>query len=149
MDLGTSARRFLGLGNTRRKSLIRDGIDPPSLSLTQTERNQPIFLNTHPLGIASSEPVIDELTLKMTASWRRKHLATVRARDFIRVCTCGAHVENRIYSIGNGQLVGPLALHLVVYHRDFLTDDDLRLVNSLGQGLEHPVPSEILGPKKV
>ncbi len=103
------------------------------------------LLMIEPTHFASLEPVIDELTLKMTAAWRQRRTSDVGYRGF-HICKCGAWSDNKDHWVDE-LLTNSLCIHYVAFHRKDLTSEELAKVQALDYGLEEPAPEELGSPK--
>lgn len=98
------------------------------------------LLMVEPRGRGSS-PVIDTLTRKMAAAWRKRTNSEYGYRGF-HICDCGAGSDNHDHWI-NGLLTNSLCVHYVACHRANLSPEDLAKVEALGFGEEDPTPEEL------
>ena len=94
----------------------------------------------------SLEPVIDELTKKMTAAFR-KSITNGRSYRGCHQCVCGAYSGNREHYLGN-IVLNTLCIHYLAYHRDEVPTSDLERVKNLNYGEEMPNDDELASPKK-
>jgi hypothetical protein len=99
-------------------------------------------LYIEPSNTASPEPVIDELTRKMTAAYRQ----SVPAENYtkgVHICNCGATSDNREHVLPNGEETNSLCIHYLAFHRDEVPQFQLDKVSSLNFGEEEPSHSEL------
>ena len=99
------------------------------------------FLYIEPSVNTSVEPVIDELTRKMTAAFR-KGVAGTRYRGH-HTCECGAHSDNTDYTLPNGECTNSLCVHYLAYHRAEVPEAQLRKVADLKCGEDDPNTKEL------
>ena len=97
---------------------------------------------TRDLGKASAEPVIDDLTRKVTAFLRTKSGARLRA---IRKYCPGCRTLSAIPGL---PFPGSQATHLLAYHRDDLSPLVLEFVQSLECEGVDPTDEELTHPKR-
>lgn len=97
----------------------------------------------------STTPLIDELTRKMTAAWRRRRESEYGYRGF-HVCVCGAFSDNKDHWVGNGDglLTNSLCVHYLAFHRDGIPQEELDKVHALAYGEEEPNEKELAKPKR-
>src|SRR5262249_59075363 len=74
------------------------------------------LLYIEPAQPASSEPVLDHLTRKMAAAFRKARLSEWRSCG-VHECVCGAHSTSRDYRLPNGEVTNALCVHYVAHHR--------------------------------
>lgn len=102
------------------------------------------ILMVEPSGKMSSSPLIDELTRKMTAAWRKRRDSQDCYRG-IHMCRCGAMSDNRNHWVGEGKglLTNSLAIHYLAFHRADISEDELSKVRHLNFGEEEPTVQEL------
>jgi len=93
------------------------------------------------LGAASFRPVIDDLTFRMYAALRRAVPGTFYRNDTFRpgesydgAAGCGgcdAINGLQCYLLSNNYVVDRLAVHIVAFHRDDLSEEQLNIIRSL------------------
>jgi hypothetical protein len=93
----------------------------------------------------SSEPVIDELTKKMTAAFRRGKSGP-RWRGW-HTCACGAKSDNTDYALPNGEETNSLCVHYLAYHRAEVSQSQLEKVAALDSGEADPSEKELAPPR--
>ena len=110
------------------------------------------FLMIEPSKPASAEPLIDEVTRKVVAIWRRKTWTsgTIRCRGW-HTCSCGAHSDNGMHRLGDvkGPETNSLMVHYVAYHRDEVPAADLVVIEECSITGEAPSEKELKGTKPV
>ena len=95
----------------------------------------------------SAEPVIDDLTRKMTAAFRAAESTGVRWRGF-HVCRCGVNSDNTDYILPGGQQTNSLCIHYLAFHRDEVPPEELAEVAALEAGDAEPSAEELARPAK-
>ena len=95
-----------------------------------------------PSAKASADPLIDELTRKMTAAWRQRRDSEEGYRGF-HGCVCGAVSDNKDHWVGNGLLTNSLCVHYLAFHRDDIPREELDKVRVLAYGEEEPNDKEL------
>lgn len=104
------------------------------------------ILYIEPSVATSAEPVIDELTRKMVAAYR-KGQSGPRYRGF-HVCACGVFSDNTDYTLPNDEQTNSLCVHYMAFHRDEVPEAQLRKVAALDCGEEEPNEKELSTPKR-
>jgi hypothetical protein len=94
---------------------------------------------------ASQEPVIDEITRKMTAAFRTAEPTGVVWRGF-HVCACGAQSSNTDWYVPGEILVNSLCVHYLAWHRDEVPAGDLEFAAALTAGEADPDAGELQAP---
>lgn len=104
------------------------------------------ILMVEPSGAGSKEPLIDELTRKMTAAWRNRRDAASGYRGF-HCCVCGACSSNCDHWVtgadGNELLTNSLCIHYLAYHREELSENELAKVQALTHREVEPTNEEL------
>jgi hypothetical protein len=99
------------------------------------------LLFMEPSTLAEKVPLIDALTRKMTAAFKRATVMPIRYRG-VHTCVCGAHSDNCNYRIiqlfGQDYITNSLCVHYLARHRNEVPQHDLEIVNSLSFGEEEP-----------
>ncbi len=95
-----------------------------------------------------TQPVIDELTRKMTAAWRNRVDSSYGFRGF-HTCSCHATSDNKEHWIGGegGPLTNSLCIHYLVYHRPYVPAGELAKVAALTYGEAEPTREELRPPR--
>lgn len=104
------------------------------------------ILMIQPSANVSIEPVIDELTRKMTAALRKAHVSGVSKG--IHRCKCGKFVGRDEFELPNGMGTNALAVHYLAFHRKDIPDEELNKVENLPYGEEDPNEDELSPPPK-
>lgn len=107
------------------------------------------ILMVEPSGNASTSPLVDELTCKMTAAWRKRRDSQHGFRGF-HMCRCGAMSDNKYHWVceGEGLLTNSLAIHYLAFHRSDISEDELAKVRQLNFGEEEPTTEELKPPRR-
>jgi hypothetical protein len=103
------------------------------------------ILMVEPSANVSTGPLIDELTRRMTAAWRKRRDSDYRYRGFHR-CRCGATSDNRDHYVGDAN-TNSLCIHYLAFHRDELPKEELDKVRALDFGEGEPTEEELRFPK--
>ncbi len=126
--------------------------------------NPELLLFIEPKNEPSKEPIIDELTRKMTASLRKAEEGGIY--DYEKIgseyvfdkkggwfgfhdCSCGARGGGRDFLLSNGEMTNEHCIHYIAYHRDEISKEQLIRVLSLNDGEETPTKEELKIPKKI
>jgi hypothetical protein len=106
------------------------------------------IMMVEPSGKTSTTPLIDELTRKMVAAWRKRRDSEHGYRGF-HVCACGVFSDNKDHWVGNGDglLTNSLCVHYLAFHRDDVPQEELDKVRALAHGEEEPNERELAKPK--
>jgi hypothetical protein len=104
------------------------------------------ILYIEPSFVASAEPVIDELTRKMTATFRKGQIC--QSSFGFHICICGARSSNSDYILPNGEMTNSLCVHYLAFHRTEVSEDQLRKVSLLNCGEEEPNDRELSAPAR-
>jgi hypothetical protein len=98
-----------------------------------------------PRRLATDEPLIDELTMRMTGAVRR---ATAPRDRFlgVHVCICGAVSDSTNRILPNGEVTNTVCVHYLAYHRAEVPPTELDAVRRLPAHAEMPSPSELGAP---
>ncbi len=102
------------------------------------------ILYIEPSDMASAEPVIDELTQKMTAAFRSATDGVVYRG--VHQCRCGAVSSNREHVLPNGEETNSLCIHYLAFHRAEVPAFQLEKVRRLDCGEAKPTAEEIQNP---
>lgn len=99
-----------------------------------------LLLYIEPILPVSDEPIVDEVTGKITSAF---HLGESNGNKWrgIHACPCGAHSDNTDYILPSGHQTNSLAIHYVALHRAEIPPEQLELIG--GFDLEPTEPSEI------
>jgi len=109
--------------------------------------------NTHllyiePKGVPSKEPLIDDLTKKMTECFRQ-----ASPKDYYKgfhECCCGASDSACDFTLKSGIITNSLCVHYLAFHRDEVPRTELAklVVETLGLTGVEPTAKELAYPKK-
>ena len=101
------------------------------------------ILMIEPSVKTTAAPLIDELTRKMTAAWRRRCDSEHSYRG-VHFCACGAMSDNKDHWVsGGGLLTNSLCIHYLAFHRDDISREELDKVRALPYGEEEPSEKEL------
>lgn len=102
-----------------------------------------------PSSNVSAKPLIDDLTRKMTAAWRKRRESDSGYRG-VHWCQCGTTSDNRDHYIGGGEgtLTNSLCIHYLAFHRNDLPKEELDKVRVLEFGEEEPTEDELRFPNR-
>lgn len=105
------------------------------------------LLMIEPEGLKTLEPVIDGLTRRVTAAWRRRTESDYGYRGF-HMCICGAVSDNKDHWVGpNRLLTSALCIHYIALHRDEISPEELEKVRQLPDDEEVPTVQELRIPR--
>lgn len=125
--------------------------------------NPELLLFIEPKNSPSKNPVIDELTKKMTASFRKAKIGTIDRYSVIgqgyafsegngwrgwHTCSCGARNGCQDYLLSNGEMTNDLCIHYMAYHREEIPQEQLDRVAKLDDGITYPKVQEIKIPQE-
>ena len=102
-------------------------------------------LYVEPGRYTSAEPLIDELTRKMTAAFRASESDGACWRGF-HVCACGVNSTNHDFILPGGQQTNSLCVHYLAFHRDEVPEAELAKVAALDAGEADPSAEELKRP---
>jgi hypothetical protein len=95
---------------------------------------------------ASPTPVIDGITRKMCAAFRK-----ARPSDYgyggVHVCYCGATSSACDYYLPSGDLTNSLCVHYLAHHRADVDEEQLVTVEGFTSGEAEPSEQELQGPE--
>lgn len=113
--------------------------------------DQSQLLMIEPSAQVSEEPLIDELTRKMTAAWRAREESGYAFRGF-HICSCRAWSDNHDHFVmvaGEKLKTNSLAIHYLAFHRADVPSEELSKVASLEYGEAEPTDEELHSPNSV
>ena len=105
-----------------------------------------VILYFEPKNNKSTEPIIDELTIKMFNALNNAFKNTAETAGIIgrnnkfqkgistmgtHECVCGVHSHACDYLLEGGYMTNSLCVHYLAYHRDEVTQDDINKINDL------------------
>ena len=119
------------------------------------KREKSVEMNTGLLMIEPSDkisavPLVDDLTRRMTAAWRRRRSSPDGERGY-HICACGAESDNRDHWVTVGAqrlLTNALCVHYLAFHRAEVPQEELNKVRALAHGMEEPNEEEFARPKR-
>lgn len=101
-------------------------------------------LYIEPSPKTSPQPLIDDLTRKMTAAYRRSTKGpTFRGWH---TCACGVHSDNSEHKLPSGLETNSLCIHYLAFHRDEVPAAELEKVGQLDCGEAEPTTQELAAP---
>lgn len=125
--------------------------------------NFPAILYIEPKKAPSMEPIVDMITMKMTAALRRivdigaihvgakgtqyekaSLLSGVSFRGF-HTCSCGAVSGSQDYLLANGYITNDLAIHYLAYHREEVPEFILEEIEKWDFEAVAPTADELRG----
>lgn len=102
----------------------------------------------------SPEPIIDEITKKMTCLWRKKEDSKMSFFGF-HTCSCGARSTAMDYLLpapkeSNYLLTNSLCLHYLAFHRDQIPIKEMNKVHEIILEADEEIPTreELVYPTK-
>lgn len=108
----------------------------------------PRLLFIEPERPASTTPVLDAITRRMCAAFRKS-----RPSDYafggVHVCCCRAISSCTDHILPRGEVTNSLCVHYVAHHRDEVPRRELALVERLDSGEAEPIERELLGPQLI
>lgn len=104
------------------------------------------ILMVEPSGRTSVAPLIDELTRKMTAAWRKRRDSDYGMKGF-HSCACHATSDNKDHWVGNDLLTNSLCIHYLAFHREDIPPEELAKVRTLTDDEAEPTEQEISRPR--
>jgi hypothetical protein len=95
----------------------------------EKDKNTPeLLLYIEPRNMASAEPVIDEITTKMTAAFKEATGTEMHWRGFHH-CVCGSCSDDTDYILPSGHQTNSLAVHYVAFHRNEVPEEQLDIIS--------------------
>jgi hypothetical protein len=111
------------------------------------------ILYIEPVRAASAEPVIDELTQKMTAALRQSKAGVNFNGRFLvdtwrgsHACSCGSQSTSNDYQLPGGEMTNGLAVHYLAWHRREISDEQIAKVAQLEVEPAEPTIEELCPP---
>jgi hypothetical protein len=105
------------------------------------------LLYIEPTQPASTEPVLDHLTQKMAAAFRKAFPSM--GWHGVHECVCGAHSTSSDYLLANGEETNSLCVHYVAHHRCEVPSDQLARIGAFAFGKVEPTAEVLQGPNLV
>lgn len=103
------------------------------------------ILFIEPSRLPAEEPVIDGVTRKMAAAFRKA--IGIMATKGWHTCSCGAASSNVTHQLTDGQVTNSLCVHYLAYHRNEVSRDEIRKVLLLNCGEVEPTDEELHIPQ--
>jgi hypothetical protein len=94
----------------------------------------------------TDEPLIDDLTLRMTSALRRASTPDYRFCG-VHVCLCGARSDSANRVLPSKAVTNTLCVHYLAYHRAEVPVAELNAVGLLSVGTESPTRAELGAPE--
>lgn len=117
--------------------------------MEETVKTTAGILMIEPSEKTSPEPVIDELTRKMTAAWRLRRDMEGNWRG-THCCNCGARSDSKDHWVGDPELLtNSLCVHYLAFHREEVPAEELEKVRALACGESQPVEEELVLPTNI
>ena len=104
-----------------------------------------MLLFIKPQRLPTAEPLIDDLTMRMTSALRQARVPDNRYCG-IHVCICGAGSDSTNRILANGEVTNTLCVHYLAYHRAEVPAAELDAVRRLPAGAEVPSRAELGAP---
>lgn len=111
------------------------------------------LLYIEPVDDPSAVPIIDDLTLRMTAALNGASVGTFDGMNFHAdnrfrgwyTCSCGAYSSNCDYLLPNGEVVNNLCVHYLAHHRHEISESLLSRVSMLPTDHANPTTVQLRG----
>src|SRR5687768_14757592 len=107
---------------------------------------QEYMLFIQPRRVPANEPLIDELTMRMTSALRQARVPGYRFCG-VHVCSCGAVSDSTNRVLPNGSVTNTLCVHYLAYHRAEVPAAELEAVRRLPPSADVPSPAELGAPE--
>lgn len=104
------------------------------------------LLMIEPQSVPSREPLIDDLTRKVTAALRKAE-GDGRYYKGHHICICGAGSGNQDLYTEAGLLTNSLAVHYVAHHRGQIPKEELVKISQLPEEYAEPNEWELATPR--
>src|SRR5262245_43518170 len=105
----------------------------------------PKMLYIEPVNPCSDDPIIDDLTMKMTAAYRLSEPTRYMFQGF-HSRSCGAWSDSKDHFLPDGTKTNSLCIHYLAYHRQDVPKVDLVFASELTCGTQIPNSDELHGP---
>lgn len=111
-----------------------------------------MLLYVEPQGQRSAEPVVDDLTKKMTAAFQNHKSGSAEqggqfeegaATMGHQTCACGAQSSVTDYLLESGFITNSLCIHYLAWHRNEIPKTELDKVASLPNELAELTPEQL------
>lgn len=103
------------------------------------------LLFVEPRNVASSIPVLDAITRKMCAAFRKARHSDYAYGGF-HECYCGAVSSCCDYHLPSGHLTNSLCIHYLAHHRSEVDDREIASLAKFSSGLAEPDEEDLQGP---
>lgn len=125
--------------------------------------NPELLLFIEPKNKPSEKPILDELTRKLTASFRKAKVGVIQdyecqdqGYDFeennhwmgFHECSCGANAGGQDYLLPNGEMTNGNCIHYLAYHREEVPQEQLDRIANFNNGTKCPRVQEIKIPQE-
>ena len=125
--------------------------------------NPELLLFIEPENKPSEKPVLDELTRKLAASFRKAKTGAIMRYSVIgegyefqegngwcgiHECSCGVCSGAIDYLLPNGEMTNGNCIHYMAYHREEIPQEQLDRIANLKDGMECPRVQEIKIPEE-
>jgi hypothetical protein len=104
------------------------------------------LLFIEPCRLPTDEPIIDDLTMRMTSSLRQSSTPSYMYLG-VHVCMCGAVSSPTDVTLLDGLVTNSLCVHYLAFHRAEVPVSELEAVRHLQAGLEVPSAEELCTPE--
>jgi hypothetical protein len=111
------------------------------------DQGRELLLYINPVMGVSAEPVIDEITGKITAAFRASE-DTGKPWRGVHQCACRACSDNTDYILPSGHRTNSLAIHYVGLHRDEVPEQKLEIIEGFEIEPEAPTIEEFRFPDR-
>ena len=100
-----------------------------------------LLLFIEPKQKRSKEPIIDNITKKMTASLRKSKVINTSFGKHKEICGCISSCAER--ELRNGERTNTLAIHYCAFHRNEISKEQIKRIENLHDGEEEPTVQEL------
>src|SRR5262245_22363123 len=107
--------------------------------------SSPMLLFIEPQQPASPTPVIDQITRRMCAAFRKARASAYVFCGYHR-CVCGAISGDHDFHLPNGDVTNSLCVHYVAHHRSEVPREELARIGAFRFGEVEPTPQELQKP---
>src|SRR5262245_66240633 len=105
------------------------------------------LLFIEPSQAASPSPVIDEITRRMCAAFRKARHSGHWCG--VHECMCGEQSTACDYRLPNGDLTNSLCVHYLAHHRSEVPPEQLARISAFRFGKAKPKEQELQGPELI
>lgn len=96
------------------------------------------LLMIEPTRLPSGQPVVDDLTRRMTAAWRAHEPEAGIAYRGWHTCSCGRGSDNLDHHVGR-YVTNSLCIHYLAWHRREVPESELEKVRALNSAGFEPI----------